>query len=216
MKQLEYEVAHPEYGLLSILANSLGEGDFKEAVEDHILARLRKEARDPLLDHIDNPALAEKRVSIIFKESIKNLGTKSLKRHGEIEQRPLFEVKTANQPQEPELVVSVKAHRERIQVLGYEISMTPTFNINKLRLIATKAVGRWDKIKGDSGRCDCLFQLLFGSLVNIIESMSEWPEDTRRLEDLLAVLKKCLDIRRNKSDIFTYEETETDTEEEEN
>jgi hypothetical protein len=213
--QLERKVAHPESGCLSIFAKSLGEGDFREAVEDHILARLRKDARDPLLDYIKNPARANKRISTLFQKYgiAELLGRNNINEH-------LYscQVMSANREKEQEQVkrcqeleVLVKDQRDRLLVLGYEVSVTPTFNIEQLHRIAP---GGRDETKRDNDRCDSLFRLRFGGLVNMIESSSVLAEDDQRLVDLHAVLKECLDIEITKSDIITYEGPQSDSEEE--
>jgi len=65
---LSSELFDSTYGYLTAIANIPEKSGFRQAVKDHILSRLRDEAKDDLLDSIRDPNLANKRDEMNFKK----------------------------------------------------------------------------------------------------------------------------------------------------
>ena len=65
---LSFELFDPTHGYWTAIAKLSEKSGFRQAIEDHILSRLRTEAKDELLDSIQDPKLANKRDEINFKK----------------------------------------------------------------------------------------------------------------------------------------------------
>jgi hypothetical protein len=200
--RLRYGLLRPMFGYLRLIEKLPEKGGLRQAVKDHILARLREEAKDPLLDSIRDPAVAIKFNETNYEKLDKDTVSKLLERRDKVKSNILSENVSTNLSEEPrqdneELRSSIKSHRERLQALGYTISMEPDFDINLLRSIRHDRPGIWYSYGERTKVHHYLFQMRLHSFVASLNTSS----DTVRKNDALLLIERCLGT--GSDDIFT-------------
>jgi hypothetical protein len=200
--RLRYGLLRPMFGYLRLIEKLPEKGGLRQAVKDHILARLREEAKDPLLDSIRDPAVAIKFNETNYEKLDKDTVSKLLERRDKVKSNILSENVSTNLSEKPrqdneELGSSIKSHRERLQALGYTISMEPDFDINLLRSIRHDRPGIWYSYGERTKVHHYLFQMRLHSFVASLNTSS----DTVRKNDALLLIERCLGT--GSDDIFT-------------
>jgi hypothetical protein len=180
-------------GWFSVIDKLPVESGFRQAVKDHIFARLREDARDTLLDSISDPAVAIKLDEINSKE----LNTPITTRLRERSDKLSFALRTENLPANSaeeqkqlqhthDLELSIKSRTERLQTLGYTISMEPNFDIKLLRRIPKQQLRRfWRGNDREQAKiCDHRYQMrLHSNIASLITSA-----DTTMKNDTIALI----------------------------
>jgi hypothetical protein len=202
--RLGFGLLRPMFGYLRVIEELPEKGGFRHAVKDHILARLREEAKDVLLDSIRDPAVTIKFNETNYEKLDKDAVNKLLERRDKVKLSLLTENVSTNLSEKhrqdkhnQELKLSIKSHTERLQALGYTISMEPDFDINLLRSIRHNRPGIWYSYGERTKVHHYLFQMRLHSFVASLNTSS----DTVRKNDTLLLIERCLGT--GPDDIFT-------------
>jgi len=206
---LGFELFDPTHGYLTAVAKLPEKSGFRQAVKDHILSRLRDDAKDGLLYSIRDLNLANKRDEINFKKL--NMGTtaKYLETCDELKSQISAENWSANRDAERERILhnsalrsSVNQDRLRLQALGYTMKLEPNYDINLLHNVVDEHkshawyIGRYSE---KAQTCDYRYQMRLHSFIACLNASS----DTVKRTNNLALIEKG--ISTEPDDIFTDE-----------
>jgi hypothetical protein len=182
-------------GYFTAMAKLPEENGFRQAVKDHILARLRAEARDPLSDSIRNPLVATEHDQTIFNELNKSAITKLLENKDEIHMRMSKESVSAIRAEEQtqrehaeELGDLIKFHEERLQALSHTIKMIPNYDINLLGDVVEKQHKVWYRYQEKAQSFNYRFQMRLRGFIASLNTSS----DSMMKNDTLALIEKCI------------------------
>lgn len=206
---LKFELFDPIHGYLTAIAR-LPEGNgFKKAVKDHILSRLREEAKDPLLDSIRDQGLANRRDEINFKKLKMDTTAKLLEAREELKSQISEESMSANRVNGWEWLQHrqarrqfIKHHRLRLNALGYTIKVEPNYDIKLLHNVIEEHRSNAWYIYGYSEMTQtwsCRYQMRLHGFIACLNASS----DTRNRTDRLALIEKRIATRPG--DIFADE-----------
>ena len=194
---LRYELFNTGRGYSTTIAKLPVEGGFRQAVKDHILARLREEAKDPLLDSIRDPIVATKRDDINSKKLNMDASTNLLEIRDELKMQLSTEDLVANEAEEQanlkhirELELSIKIYEEKRQAWSHTIEMGPKYDINLLYHIVKKFGTIWSRrgFREKAQKFDYRFQMRLHSFIATINTSS----DTTMKHDTLALIERCI------------------------
>ena len=206
---LGFELFDPTHGYLTAVAKLPEKGGFRQAVKNHILSRLRDEAKDKLLDSIKDPKLANKRDEINFKKLNMDTTAKLLETRDELKSQISAESWSANRAAERERIwhrlelgKSVKHHRMRLQALGYTIKLEPNYDIKLLHNVVDEHkshawyIGRYSE---KAQTWDYRYQMRLHSFIACLNASSD---NVKRTNNLALIEKR---ITTEPDDIFTDE-----------
>jgi hypothetical protein len=175
---------------------------FRKAVKEHILDRLRVKAKDVLLDSVQDPTAAVKLDEINSERLNRSAVTKLLERKDVLQEcidsvpsMESSEIVVDDQIiQAEELELSIKFHKERLQALGYTMTLEPNFNMDLLRCIASEQPKAWYTYRDEAETCDSLLQMRLHSFIASLNISSDFVMK----DDALALIESCLAKRPDK------------------
>lgn len=178
---------------------------FRQAVKDHVLARLREEAKDPLSASVRDPVLARKRDETNSKKLSRDATTKLLEIRDDLKLQISSGSKYASRDEVQQirrcraLKCSVMDHEDSLRASGYTVTLEPNFDINLLGRIAEEHGKIWYNHTEKAQTWDYRFQMRLHSFIASLKTSS----DTVKKNNTLALIEKC--IATGPEDLLTDE-----------